>query len=138
MRAYMRDKQASSNRNHRIMLRDGFKCRYCGYDGGSSYEAFRNRGLCVDHFIPGGGDGDDNLVTACSDCNAWKARKEFPSISEAGRWLRLYRHEIAKPWYMKHVVGKQDPSTWVKREGKQRMEHFLKRFKNGEDEPNSP
>ena len=123
---------------HRIMLRDGFKCVYCGYDGGASYDAFRRRSLCVDHFKPrkhGGGDDDDNLVTACSDCNAYKAQRVFASIPEAARWLRLYRHEIAKPWYEKHVVGMQSPSTWNYGEGKQRLKHFLKRVNDGEDQP---
>jgi hypothetical protein len=123
---------------HEIMLRDGFKCVYCGYDGGASYEAWRRRSLFVDHSIPpkhGGGNDYDNLVTACSDCNAYKARRVFRSIPEAARWLRLYRHEIAKPWYEKHVVGKQSPSSWNNGEGKQRMKRFLKRFNDGDDEP---
>ena len=129
----IRRKDLSSGETiHRIMLRDGFKCVYCGYDGGASYGAWRRRIIMTIsyHRSTGGGNDDDNLVTACSDCNAYKAQRVFTSIPEAARWLRLYRHEIAKPWYEKHVVGKQSPSTWNNGEGKQRIEGFWKRFNN--------
>jgi hypothetical protein len=123
----------SGDTKHRIMLRDGFKCVYCGYDGGASYDAWRRRSLCVDHFIPGGGNDDGNLVTACSDCNAYKGKRVFTSIPEAARWLRLYRHEIAKPWYEKHVVGRLPPSDWNNGEGRERWKRLLKRFNKGDD-----
>lgn len=54
-----------------VFRRDGFKCRYCGK---SSPEVV----LHCDHAVSvrdGGGDGEDNLVTACIDCNLGKSSK---------------------------------------------------------------
>lgn len=51
-----------------VLRRDGHRCRYCGAGAGDS-------GLTVDHVLPvalGGGDGPDNLVAACRDCNSGK------------------------------------------------------------------
>jgi hypothetical protein len=53
----------------RVLNRDGFTCRYCG-------RAAPTVELVVDHVVPraaGGTDTEDNLVTACVDCNAGKA-----------------------------------------------------------------
>jgi 5-methylcytosine-specific restriction endonuclease McrA len=55
-----------------VLLRDGFRCRYCGIsvDEGAM--------LHVDHVIPqskGGPTVIDNLVTACLDCNIGKSDK---------------------------------------------------------------
>lgn len=52
-----------------ILRRDNYTCRYCG---ASAPDA----SLTVDHVIPvvlGGGDEPNNLVTACTDCNAGKS-----------------------------------------------------------------
>lgn len=54
-----------------VFRRDGFSCRYCGK---SSPEVV----LHCDHSVSvkdGGGDGEDNLVTACIDCNLGKSSK---------------------------------------------------------------
>lgn len=50
----------------RIFKRDDYTCRYCGARGGL---------LECDHVVPvakGGDHGDDNLATACRDCNRSK------------------------------------------------------------------
>lgn len=55
----------------RILERDGFKCRYCGRNPRD-----HDTVLHVDHIIPsskGGTNEDDNLITACIDCNQGKA-----------------------------------------------------------------
>lgn len=52
-----------------ILRRDNYTCRYCGAKAPDAT-------LTVDHVIPvvlGGGDEPNNLVTACTDCNAGKA-----------------------------------------------------------------
>jgi len=55
-----------------ILERDGFTCQYCGASAPSVI-------LHVDHKTPvcrGGENRDDNLITACIDCNLGKAGKE--------------------------------------------------------------
>lgn len=50
-----------------VLRRDNYTCRYCRSEDGA---------LTVDHVTPtalGGGDGPDNLVAACKDCNAGKS-----------------------------------------------------------------
>jgi 5-methylcytosine-specific restriction endonuclease McrA len=62
----LRFKVKLSRRN--IMVRDQFKCQYCGSSGKSST-------LTLDHCIPrsrGGKFSWENLVTACEACNARK------------------------------------------------------------------
>lgn len=54
-----------------VLERDGFACRYCGRT-----PLQHGVTLVVDHVYPrdrGGPDTPDNLITACSDCNAGKA-----------------------------------------------------------------
>lgn len=55
----------SWNTRHRILERDGRRCRYCN----------AKRKLTIDHLVPvsgGGNDGDLNLVVACQPCNSSK------------------------------------------------------------------
>jgi 5-methylcytosine-specific restriction endonuclease McrA len=59
-----------------ILLRDGFRCRYCGRS--SSEDGVK---LHVDHVVPrsaGGPSTRDNLVTACQDCNLGKGARIMP------------------------------------------------------------
>lgn len=52
-----------------ILRRDGHTCRYCGAKA-------PDVPLTVDHVVPvtlGGGDEPNNLVTACTACNAGKS-----------------------------------------------------------------
>lgn len=53
-----------------VLVRDGFRCQYCGADQASGAV------LHVDHKHPrskGGSDELDNLVVACVDCNLGKS-----------------------------------------------------------------
>jgi 5-methylcytosine-specific restriction endonuclease McrA len=56
-----------------ILQRDGFRCRYCGRTGGDPGVV-----LHVDHVVPlaaGGATREDNLRTACEECNLGKAAR---------------------------------------------------------------
>ena len=59
-----------------ILLRDKFKCVYCGLDGSKNVNAFRQLVLCFDHLVPrsrNGGEGIENRVTCCWACNRAKS-----------------------------------------------------------------
>jgi 5-methylcytosine-specific restriction endonuclease McrA len=54
----------------RILVRDGFRCRYCGRSGDAPRVV-----LHVDHVVPvaaGGTASEDNLRAACEECNLGK------------------------------------------------------------------
>ena len=62
-----------------IFKRDGFTCQYCnkGTSNGVVLE--------VDHIIPvceGGNNSNENLITACFDCNRGKGGRELSQIPE--------------------------------------------------------
>jgi len=57
----------------RILARDGFRCRYCGRPGNAPGVV-----LHVDHVVPvaaGGTTIEDNLLTACEECNLGKGTR---------------------------------------------------------------
>lgn len=59
-----------------ILMRDGFRCRYCG-------RCAPDVELEIDHIIAvanGGTNDPSNLAVACSDCNAGKGRKRLPEV----------------------------------------------------------
>lgn len=61
----------------RIFARDDYTCRYCSKRGGK---------LECDHVFPvslGGGDEDDNLVTACKPCNRAKGARTLEQMGWA-------------------------------------------------------
>ena len=63
-----------------VLRRDGFTCRYCGR---SSPDVV----LHIDHLEPhsrGGSIAEDNLVTACGDCNMGKGAKLGVLLPPAG------------------------------------------------------
>jgi len=58
----------SSTKKNRILMRDKYRCQYCGVKGG-------NFDLTVDHLLPrsrGGTTSPENLVAACFACNQRK------------------------------------------------------------------
>lgn len=72
-----------------VMLRDGYRCQYCGRRG-------PDQGLNIDHVVPrarGGQDAWENLVTACEPCNRRKGER---TPTEAGMPLR--RRATAPQW----------------------------------------
>ncbi len=65
----MARKPLTKGQRFEIFKRDEFTCQYCGATPPRAI-------LHVDHIIPvklGGGNGPDNLVTACSECNLGKS-----------------------------------------------------------------
>jgi hypothetical protein len=63
-----RVRQVSIRTRFLVMMRDGFRCKYCGATAAETK-------LHVDHVVPfskGGQCAIDNLVTACKDCNLGK------------------------------------------------------------------
>jgi 5-methylcytosine-specific restriction endonuclease McrA len=55
----------------RVLQRDNFRCRYCGRSGRAPGVV-----LHVDHVVPlaaGGTSTEDNLLTACEECNLGKS-----------------------------------------------------------------
>lgn len=57
-----------------VMQRDGFRCRYCGKSAGDGVV------LHVDHVEPvaaGGETTEDNLITACDECNLGKSDRDL-------------------------------------------------------------
>lgn len=66
-----------------IFARDSFACRYCGKQADETP-------LHIDHIVPvskGGTNDEQNLVTACADCNLGKADKSptFAQPTEVDR-----------------------------------------------------
>ncbi|WP_244299685.1 HNH endonuclease [Rubrobacter xylanophilus] len=58
-----------------LFARDGYRCQYCGRH---KSELGRRECLTRDHVKPisrGGGNGWDNVVTACTRCNARKGNR---------------------------------------------------------------
>lgn len=69
-------KSVSKKLRFEIFKRDSFTCQYCGNTPPKVI-------LEVDHIIPvceGGENDEDNLVTACFDCNRGKAGNKLDSI----------------------------------------------------------
>ncbi len=74
LRAYVnvrRRRQNAGMRRLRILVRDGFRCQYCGRRREAA-------ALTLDHILPRSRDGrsvPENLVTACVDCNNRKGSR---------------------------------------------------------------
>ena len=66
-----------------VLVRDQFRCQYCGRGPGFAE-------LRVDHLVPrvdGGSDDMENLVTACHDCNAGKSDSALVFEERLPGWL---------------------------------------------------
>jgi hypothetical protein len=98
-----------------VFKRDKWTCVYCGYKGGpESFDAYLRGNWQCDHWDPDGGDTLENCVTACGQCNMWKKKNKFATPEATREWLRLYREEIARPWFEHHVVRDEPASGWNK------------------------
>lgn len=82
----------SKRTRYEVLRRDAHTCRYC---------KSTTNPLTVDHVVPvslGGTDKPDNLVAACSDCNAGKAASNPDAAvvaqvsDDALRWVSAMRY----------------------------------------------
>ncbi len=88
---------------HNLMLRDGFRCQYCG-------RAPHVRDLDIDHVHPrsrGGRDTWENLVTACHPCN--RTKRDATPV-EAG--MPLLRPPTAPRWSLAAQVLGALPASY--------------------------
>jgi len=72
-----------------ILIRDGFKCAYCGSKKGK---------LTIDHIIPksrGGKTDFENCVSSCKSCNNKKGNK-IPSEANMYLKVKTYQPTIAE------------------------------------------
>jgi hypothetical protein len=83
----------------RILVRDQFRCRYCGLNGRASFENALVMG--VDFVVPRARKGKNeagNLVACCRPCNLIKGRRPFGSFEEAKSYVLARREELLKAW----------------------------------------
>ena len=88
------DKQAYRKIQEKVQKRDNYTCYYCGKDGLLSLDNWHD--CTVDHFIPSGGDNEDNLITSCHYCNLIKGPKVFSTREEARKYIQNRRAELEK------------------------------------------
>ena len=90
-----------------IFLRDDFRCQYCG-------DTFTTRELTFDHVIPrakGGRNSMDNVVSACSPCNAKKGDKIWvPKNPPIVPDVRTLARKAAK---RKDLITKELHADWL-------------------------
>jgi hypothetical protein len=60
-------------------------CEYC-----QTCEANIGQALHIEHIIPSGGNGPENLCLACSNCNLSKAEATHAIDPESSDWTPLY------------------------------------------------
>jgi HNH endonuclease len=83
----------------RILVRDQFRCRYCGLNGRASFENALIMG--VDFVVARERKGKNeagNLVACCRPCNLIKGRRLFGSFEEAKAYVLARREELRKAW----------------------------------------
>lgn len=69
-------KAISKKSRFEVFKRDGFQCQYCGAVPPKVI-------LHVDHIVPvasGGGNEEDNLITACDACNLGKGARSLTAV----------------------------------------------------------
>ena len=83
----------------KILMRDHFRCQYCGLDGTANFENALM--MTVDFVIPRALKGKKdprNLVAACRPCNLVKGRHHFHSFEEAKNYVLQRREEKRQEW----------------------------------------
>lgn len=71
-----------------LNLRDNFTCGYCGRD----LRMADPREVTLDHLLPrcfGGGNENENLVTACLSCNSARGSKPWADYATGGAVDRI-------------------------------------------------
>ena len=83
----------------KILMRDRFRCQYCGLDGTANFENAMM--MTVDFVIPRALKGKNdpaNLVAACRPCNVLKGGHRFASFQEAKDFVHGRREEERRKW----------------------------------------
>ena len=104
-------KPVSRRQGLRILVRDQFRCRYCGLDGRASFENALVMG--VDFVVPRARKGKNeagNLVACCRPCNLIKGRRLFCTFEEAKAYVLARREELRKGW-KSHTEPKPERAT---------------------------
>lgn len=104
LRRFRRKNEAQFSRLN-IYLRDGWTCQYCG-------EKKISRDLTFDHVIPrahGGKTNWTNVVTACKECNCYKADRTPEQAN-----LELITDPVKPKWLPAQVIIKLKtvPDEW--------------------------
>lgn len=88
-----------------VFKRDGFVCQYCGAHPPATI-------LHVDHIHPvaeGGTNDQDNLITACADCNLGKGAKLLRDVPESlqSKAAEVEEKEAQLAGYLEILEGKR-------------------------------
>ena len=89
----------SPDEGMKILMRDHFRCQYCGLDGAASLDNALM--MSVDFIIPRALKGKKdprNLVAACRPCNLIKGRHHFHTFEEAKNYILQHREEKRQEW----------------------------------------
>lgn len=108
------EKTRGNAKRFKVLMRDGFKCRYCG-------KSADEKELEVDHIIPrsrGGSSDLSNLVTSCFECNRGKRDKSL--ITETPEVEISEQTKIALEAYKKKVQEEDATRVFIN--------YFLKRI----------
>ncbi|HXJ41592.1 MAG TPA: HNH endonuclease [Bryobacteraceae bacterium] len=92
-------KPLTPDEGRHVLERDGYRCRYCGLDGSSSFE--NSLVMSVDFVLPRARQGkkdQNNLVAACRPCNLIKGKKVFANFEDARQYVLGRRSELQKEW----------------------------------------
>lgn len=105
----------------RVLERDGFTCIYCG-------RSAPDVRLEVDHVVPvshGGRTVDDNLATACWDCNRGKSAIDASGALDIRRRLLTVNRE-ANEWYefARKILDDLDIANDEIRDSEERIERL--------------
>lgn len=136
-------KPLSKRTRFEVFKRDGFKCQYCGATPPGAL-------LHVDHIIAvanGGGNGKDNLITACQSCNLGKSAVPLASVpasladkaaevAERESQVRAYARTLqkqknrieAESWQVAATLEKCDSLKQYDRQRLQSIRMFLERL----------
>jgi 5-methylcytosine-specific restriction endonuclease McrA len=98
------------DKNQIIYEKYNWKCYYCGIDTSTEFDTWWTAHLSIDHIKPRhheGGEGEENLVVACSACNNYKGRANFNSKEEARDYV-LEKREEARRWFKKYVIKESE------------------------------
>ena len=92
-------KPLTSEEGHKILVRDRYRCQYCGLDGAASFE--NSLIMTVDFIHPRASKGKKdpaNLVAACRPCNVIKGRRVFAGLDDAKTYILKRREQLHKEW----------------------------------------